>query len=77
MLDKEIIERGINYITINDMIYFEVKDIKEKTNDLLVRGTKVILINGIPYILAKDIRIKTEFDYLMEKTFNSNLDKES
>lgn len=78
MLDKEIIDRGIKYITVSDdVLYFDVKDIKEKTTDLLVRGTRVKKINGVPYILAKDIRIKTEFDYLLEKTLNftANPDK--
>jgi hypothetical protein len=72
MLDKEIIDRGIKYITVDDILYFDVKDIKEKTTDLLVRGTRVKNIDGVPHILAKDIRLKTEVDYLIEKTLNFN-----
>lgn len=77
MLDKEIIARGIKYITVDDILYFDVAEIKNKTTDLLVRGTRVKNIDGVPYILAKDIRLKTEFDYLIEKTINPNKDKEN
>ncbi|MCQ4142691.1 hypothetical protein [Chryseobacterium sp. EO14] len=76
MLDKEIIDREIRYIAVNDVLYFDVRDIKEKTTNLLVRGTRVKNIDGVPYILAKDIRLKTEVDYLIEKTLNFNPDKE-
>ncbi|AZA78142.1 hypothetical protein EG347_11760 [Chryseobacterium sp. G0186] len=78
MLDKEIIDRGIKYIIVDDIPHFDVNDIKEKTTDLLVKGTKVKNIDGVPYILARDIRLKTEFDYLLQKTFNpNNKDKEN
>lgn len=78
MLDKEIIDRGIKYIVVDDILYFDVKDIKEKTTDLLVKGTKVKNIDEVPYILARDIRLKTEFVYLLQKTFNpNNKDKEN
>ncbi|MEG0927147.1 hypothetical protein [Chryseobacterium sp.] len=77
MLDKEIIDRGIKYIVVDDILHFDVKDIKEKTTDLLVKGTKVKNIDGVPYIIARDIRLKTEFDYLLQKTINPNKDKEN
>lgn len=77
MLDKEIIDRGIKYITVDDMLYFDVGEIKEKTADILVKGTRVKNIDGIPYILSKDLRMKTEFDYLMEKTLNPKNEKEN
>ncbi|WPO81848.1 hypothetical protein SD427_13850 [Chryseobacterium sp. JJR-5R] len=76
MLDKEIIDRKIRYIAINDILYFDVRDIKEKTTDILVKGTRVKNIDGIPYILSKDLRMKTEFDYMMEKTLKFDSDKE-
>lgn len=78
MLDKEIIDRGIKYITVDDVLYFDVREIKEKTTDILVKGTRVKNIDGIPYILSKDLRMKTEFDYMMERTLNftNNQDKD-
>lgn len=77
MLDKEIIDRGIKYITVDDMLYFDVGEIKEKTTDILVKGTRVKNFDGALYILAKDLREKTEFDYMMERTLNftNNQDK--
>jgi hypothetical protein len=77
MLDQEIIDRGIKYITVDDILYFDVREIKEKTTDILVKGTKVKDINGIPYILSKDLRMKTEFDYMMDKTLNPKNEKEN
>lgn len=75
MLDMDLIDRGIDYITVNGVNFFNVKDIKEKASDVFVKSKQIVEINDIVYIMAEDLRLKTEFDYMMEKALNFKPEK--
>ncbi|WP_353149906.1 hypothetical protein [Chryseobacterium sp.] len=75
MLDIDLIDREIDYVTINGTKFFNVKDIKEKAKDIFVQGKQTVKINDTIYILAENLRLKTEFDYMIEKALKFNPNK--
>lgn len=62
-------QKKVKSITIKDVEYFDVADIKSNHYDLKVNVKKIINIDGILLIKAEDISSVTDFDNKIKGIF--------
>lgn len=62
-------QKKVKSITIKDVEYFDVADIKSNHYDLKVNVKKMITIDGVLLIKAEDISSLTDFDNKIKGIF--------
>ncbi|RNA60728.1 hypothetical protein D1631_01660 [Chryseobacterium nematophagum] len=69
MHPKILKQKNVKSITIENVIYFDVLDIKQNHPDLKVNIKEIITVDGIALIRAEYIESLTEFDKNIKNIF--------
>ncbi|UWX59472.1 hypothetical protein N0B40_13765 [Chryseobacterium oranimense] len=69
MLSEQLKRKRVKNITIDNIEYFDVQDIKDNHPDLKVDVSKIMYIKETALIKAEGVHNKTDFDKMIKQVF--------
>ena len=75
MLTEQLKAKGVKSVTVDDIEYFDVRDIKENYPEFKVDTAKIVYVKEVALVKASDVHSVTKFDNMIKQVFSEKKKK--